>query len=363
MSAALTLQDAGRDFLLVTDQLGGRVKYSQETGVNYGAYYLMANYHHARRILTPETQIQPTRVLFHNSPEVSFPLIHPHTLARLPGLARFFLVMRRFAGHYEQYKTRCLTMAQKAALQADPYLLALISQPASEFIRQQGFEAVANDYVSKFTYACTGSGPQGLTALDFLNVSMGLITPIYRFHFDHEAMARQFGERLKTDTIVRVEGQHGAYTITGRSGQEYRAANVILATPACITQELLGLPEIRRACELYLWHVRAALRPAYRSYELNLFSYPSEIMLTAREWDGSYLIYSRVPQVDLGQVCERFELICQVAWEKAMYVQGSAYMEQQIAPGLYVAGDHNGLGLEPASISGIYAANQVIARG
>lgn len=45
-----------------------------------------------------------------------------------------------------------------------------------------------------------------------------------------------------------------------------------------------------------------------------------------------------------------------------MYVQGAAFMEQQYGAGLYVAGDHNGLGLEPAAISGIFAANQIIGQ-
>jgi hypothetical protein len=33
-------------------------------------------------------------------------------------------------------------------------------------------------------------------------------------------------------------------------------------------------------------------------------------------------------------------------WDKAMYVYGDAYLEQQYGEGVYVAGDHNGLGLE-----------------
>ena len=43
-----------------------------------------------------------------------------------------------------------------------------------------------------------------------------------------------------------------------------------------------------------------------------------------------------------------------------MYIQGAAFMEQQIGDDIYIAGDHNGLGLEPAAISGIFAANQII---
>jgi uncharacterized FAD-dependent dehydrogenase len=51
-----------------------------------------------------------------------------------------------------------------------------------------------------------------------------------------------------------------------------------------------------------------------------------------------------------------------VSWEKAMYVQGSAYLEQEFKKNLFIAGDHNGLGLEPAAISGIFAANKIISK-
>lgn len=45
-----------------------------------------------------------------------------------------------------------------------------------------------------------------------------------------------------------------------------------------------------------------------------------------------------------------------------MYVQGRAYVEQQYGESTYVAGDHNGLGLEPAAISGVYAARQILKK-
>jgi len=85
-------------------------------------------------------------------------------------------------------------------------------------------------------------------------------------------------------------------------------------------------------------------------------------MLTVKQHDGSYLVYSRNKDTDLCQICEYFELLASMAWEKAMYVQGRAFMEQQYGDGIYVAGDHNGLGLEPAAISGIFAANQIIKK-
>jgi hypothetical protein len=85
-------------------------------------------------------------------------------------------------------------------------------------------------------------------------------------------------------------------------------------------------------------------------------------MLISREDDGTYLIYALDENIDLHQVCEKFEVLATRTWEQAMYIHGRAFMEQQYGDGLYVAGDHNGLGLEPSAISGIYAANQIINR-
>ena len=55
-------------------------------------------------------------------------------------------------------------------------------------------------------------------------------------------------------------------------------------------------------------------------------------------------------------------MIGRKAWDKAMYVTGRAYVEQQYGDSTYVAGDHNGLGLEPAAISGVYAAHQILKK-
>jgi glycine/D-amino acid oxidase-like deaminating enzyme len=363
MSCALELLEANRAFMLITESLGGRILYSEKTGVNYGAYFVMQNYTHARQLLAQETLLLPTDACFHNSETERFGLLNPHTLRRLPELLRFYFVMREFSAHYEPYKQRCLVMPQKAALEADPYMARLFSLPASRLIQEKKIENVASDYVSKFTYACTGVSPKQLTALDFLNVGQGMVTPIHRFSFDRQAMSGKLGERLVFDGIVRLERQDGGYLLSGKSGQAYRAGKVVLATPATVTQQLLGLAEIRQACKLYVFHVKAQLKPIYAGYAMNLFPYTSEIMLTAKQFDGTFLIYAREKQADLHQVCAQFELLETVDWEQAMYVEGPAYMEQQYGAGLYVAGDHNGLGLEPAAISGIYAANQVIGGG
>ena len=78
-------------------------------------------------------------------------------------------------------------MSQREAMERDPWIGQLFTQSASELIAQHRLETVAEELVSKFSYACTGVSLDRITALDFLNVSQGLVVPIHRFRFDANA--------------------------------------------------------------------------------------------------------------------------------------------------------------------------------
>lgn len=359
LSCAMRLLQAQQDFLLITENIGGRVMYSPEAKVNFGAYFVMRNYFNARQLLTTRAWLNPFDACFHLNANEHYAVLSSHTLGLLPELLRFYRVMWEFSQHYEPYKQRCLVMPQKTALKTDPYMTEIFSMPAMQFARAKKFERAATEYLSKFAYACTGTSMENLSALDFLTVGQGMVVPIYEFTFEPEGVTQKLGEHLIYDSIISIESQQGKHTVMGKTGQVYQAEKVVVATPAAVTQQLLGIKEIRTASQLHVFHVRARLKTEFRPYSSNMLPDSSAIMMTVKQHDGSYLIYSREKEVDLHQVCEQFDLLATMHWEKAMYTQGTAYLEQQIEH-LYVAGDHNGLGLEPTAISGIFAANQIL---
>lgn len=363
MSCAMRLAQAQQDFLLITENLGGRIKYMRDEKFNFGAYFVMSNYSNARQLLTTGTWINPIDACFHLSATERYAVLSGHTLGLLPELLRFYQVMWKFSRHYEPYKQRCLTLPQKAALEADAYMAEIFSMPALQFVRAKKFERAAEEYLSKFAYACTGASMEQLTALDFLTASQGMVLPIYEFTFNPEMVTQKLGERLVYDNITRIESQPGKHTLIGKSGQVYQAEKVVVATPATVTQQLLGIREIRAASQIHVFHVKASLKAEFRQHSANLLPYSSEIMMINKQHDGTYLIYSRKKDVDLRQVCEQFHLLASMHWENAMYIQGPAYLEQQYGNGIYIAGDHNGLGLEPTAISAIFAANQILGEG
>lgn len=253
-------------------------------------------------------------------------------------------------------------MSQQEALHKDNYLSELFHLPASQFICQYRFKHAADNFINKFSYACTGVTPDKITAFDFLNVCLGMVLPIHKFKFDCSAMEARLLGHLHYDVVTDIAREQDYYVVNTASGQIYQAEFLVMATPAVVTQQLLGLETIREACKLYAYHVHAELKDKYRKLKLNLFSPHSEIILTAREDDGIYLIYTRSKEANLSNLGTIHQVINTVSWEKAMYVRGDAFWEQEYKDKLYIAGDHNGLGLEPAAISGIYAANQIIGR-
>lgn len=362
LSCARTLQDGGADFKIVSDTLGGRLAYDAAGGVNFGAYFVMSNYHHAAKLVTRRTRINPLTCRFHDGAEGSFATLSGHTVRRVPGLAAFAGVMARFMRHYSRFKANCEYMSQREAMELDPYIATLFVQPASEFIAAHRLGKVAEDYVSKFSYACTGVDLDSITALDFCNVSQGLLIPIHRFSVDEQAVRTQLGDSYVQGTVLEHTETGGIHTLTTAEGQTLQARNVVFATPASVTAQFLGLGDIRQSCQLYVLHVRGRLRQGLDRELMNLFPFSSPIIFTAVQDDGSVLVYSRQPEVDLDALFVGHELLARRDWDKAMYVSGRAYVEQQYGESTYVAGDHNGLGLEPAAISGVYAARQILKK-
>jgi len=360
LTCAHRLADRGRDIAVVTESVGGRIAYDAGERVNYGAYFVMANYRHAARLVRRHRRIDPLSATFHDADGRSFRTLSARTARRLPGLAVFAGHMARFWRHYEPYQRACEVTSQRHAMELEPYIGDLFTQSARRWVHAHRLDGVTADLVGKFAHACTGAGLDDLCALDLLNVAQGLLLPIHTFTFDAAAHAARLGDRLVLGEVVEVAGDDGVREVRCASGRTLAARNVVLATPAAVTAELLGVGPIRRPTSLYAWHVAGRLRPPYARTDLNVFEPGSPFVTIAGQDDGSHLVYTTAPDTALDPLFAEHTVIGSRAWPHALYVGGHAYLEQQYGERTYVAGDHNGLGLEPAAISGVWAANQIL---
>lgn len=362
LSAAHRLIGADADVLVVSDTVGGRTLYDKDQGVNYGTYFVMKDYDHAKKFVSVTDWINPLSCRFFDEDGASYPTLSLNTLKRSPGFLAFLAGMAQFIRHYAKFKKNCEVVSQREAMALDPYIQKLYDQPASAWIAEHRIGGFAKDYISKFSYACTGVDSEAINALDFCNVTHGLVLQMNLFTFDAEEQERALGEHFVKDRVVSYEEKNGTHTVKTEQGNLFHARNIIFATPAFETAELLGLETaaLRATSALYVENIRGTIRPGFDAQDMNLFPFTSPVIFTARQPGGTYLVYSREPEIDKEELFSKWELLGRKDWKKAEYVVGNAYLEQQYGPSTFVAGDHNGLGLEPAAISGIYAANQVL---
>lgn len=362
MSCALKLKEAGRDVAIVTDELGGRVCYSKEYDNNFGAVFFMENYEHARKVLTDKGPLSLGIGSLHlfTSPTRHFKGNSPTMIAALPQFAKFSKFMKtKFIPEYSAYKKDCETMPVDEAMKAHPDIAKYYHMKASDLIAELGIDKICDNFVNKFAYACTGSRIVDLNALDFLNVAQGVVIPIHDFSFDGDVFAEKIDGQVIIDTVVEVKRNAAGWEAITEGGLSIQCDNLIVATPARVTQKLLETGEARKPAMLVSYLCSGKPKALYAKTPANYFSDEFDIIALATRSDGLINVYTR-KEIDLSDYIDNCKVEGKRVWPDALYVYGEVLLPQDWDENLYIAGDHNGLGLEPAAISGIYAANRIL---
>ena len=390
MNCCLELQKEGREYLLVSPNVGGRICNDEQRHMNYGAVFYFGTYKYmlASGLLQGTVDVLPKLSMgqCHHDDGKSYEPVSLTTVADAPSLFSYMKWMRdTFIPRYAAFKDNCCTMEVSAALELDPMIKQLYTESAEHFIERMHFGPICNDLISMFAHACTGTRIRDLTALDYLNTvqpltmkivgvpPLNLLFDLKRFDFDSEGvkarLASGSGEVLigEAERVARAEG--GWRVRVG--DHDLTCENLVMATPAHITAQLLAegtdLPalDIRRASELTGYLIRGKARPEYAGHTVHLFDDTIPIIYIAKRLDGDYEIFTEVDFEEgrkFDEYFEQWEVIGKKYWEYALYTAAHEALPQNLAPGLIMAGDVNGLGMEPAAISGIYAANKILGK-
>jgi len=370
MYCALKLQEAGRPYLLLTDRMGGRIMYRKDLRMNFGAVFYFGNYKHMKKILTPGPKVLPslTQGCCHPDARTQYAALSPRTLRHAGQLLKFRrFMLKEFIPEYNRFKDDCEVMQVKDALKKNPSIKDLFYLAADEFIAREGIQQIADDLVSQFAHGCTGSRIATLSALDYLNCVQALVLELKRFTFDEDAMTERLrGGKgaVEFDSVRAVrKSDDGTYAVEAESGATRTAVNVVLATPADVTTRIVKpvvkLPTIRNASVLHAHLIRGRMKARYRNHLVHIFADDIPIIFTAKRKEGEYEVFTE-KKIDLDEYFDAHEVVECVHWPKALFTSPNIVLDQDLAANLYMAGDHNGLGMEPAAISGIYAANRIL---
>lgn len=388
MNCCLELQKNNREYLLISPNIGGRICNDEERHMNYGAVFYFGTYKYMLQsgllIEGPDVLSSLSQGCCHHDNGTQYPPISFTTATDAPSLLRYMKWMREeFIPAYTRFKDNCTVMEVQAALQKDSLICQLYTESAERMIERMGFGPIANDLISMFAHACTGTKIKDLTALDYLNTvqpltmqipPLKLLFCLKRFDFDSEGTKARLAEgsgNVLIDEVATVVKEGEGWKVTTQGGKAFTCENLVMASPAHITKELLapvpGLPEldIRKASELTGYLVRGKIKPKYRSHSVHLFDDTIPIIYIAKRFDGDYEVFTEIDfecmrRFDL--YFDEWEVLGKKYWPYALYTAAHEALPQNLAKGLIMAGDINGLGMEPACISGIYAANKIMGR-
>lgn len=390
MNCCLELQKANREYLLVSPNIGGRICNDEQRHMNYGAVFYFGTYKYmlASGLLKGTVDVLPKLSMgqCHHDNGKSYEPVSATTVADAPSLFSYMRWMRdTFISRYAAFKDNCCTMEVSAALEKDPIIKELYTESAEHFIERMKFGPICHDLISMFAHACTGTKIRDLTALDYLNTvqpltmkiigvpPLNLLFDLKRFDFDSEGvkarLAQGSGEVLigEAASVAKADGSW----VVRVDGDMLTCENLVMATPAHITAQLLAegadVPplDIRKASQLTGYLIRGKARPGYAEHTVHLFDDTIPIIYIAKRLDSDYEIFTEVDFEEgnkFDQYFESWEVLGKKYWEYALYTAAHEALPQNLAPGLIMAGDVNGLGMEPAAISGIYAANKILGK-
>src|SRR3989338_4153573 len=199
LACAKKLQEYNKEFLLITKDIGGRILSSKDGNVNYGAYFVLKNYHNILPYIKKKERMHPLQIGFHwHGKNYHLIRMMKHPIETI----RFIITLKIFKKKYEKFKILCLNKSQKEVIESDEYYKSLYFQTAEEFIKNKKFEKITEKFLSEGIYMCTFEKINKISALDFLRLCTALIIPAYEFEFLKNRLIDKFKDKIKIDVVT-----------------------------------------------------------------------------------------------------------------------------------------------------------------
>src|SRR3954453_910375 len=103
LSCARRLREAGREFRLITDRLGGRMFAGGAATHNFGAAYLTSDYRHVGRFVDRGPRIRRRDAYFDDGNRLTA-IWHPRNLRYGRALAPILAELARFRAHWNRLR-------------------------------------------------------------------------------------------------------------------------------------------------------------------------------------------------------------------------------------------------------------------
>lgn len=352
------LQKHGKDFLIISKDIGGRILSSEDGNANYGAFFVCSDYDNVLPFVSIQKRIGLHDFCFHEN-HTTYTLYEPILAAYLHQFIRIKKHLYRFRNKLRALRKTAQFTSQKKVIEADPFMHLLYMTNAADFVKEHRLSKGTDKYLSKALYSTTFSAVHEMNAFSFLQYLLPLITPIFTFTFKKTAMISSFQDTIVLDLVKDICYTNNQYKIKTNMGAYY-SKNLVLATELSWSSRFAGVQEMNTVVATHMFHVRGTPKPLIAKKAYQLFCHPSMVQSIADLGDGTYLFYSKDQQPPLDFYFTNPQVIAHHFWDPAGRINGHVLIESNRGNHMYLIGDYNVVGLEEAYITGLYAANQII---
>ncbi|KYK24719.1 hypothetical protein AYK24_05780 [Thermoplasmatales archaeon SG8-52-4] len=358
LACAKRLQDYGKDFLIISENIGGRILTSKDRNANYGAFFVCSDYHNVNQYVTLGPKIRLRDFCFHDNSS-KYVLFEPKLLSYTLQFLKVMKILYKFRKAFRKFRIKSENISQKKAIENDPFLYDLYMTNAVDFVKKQGIQSGTETYLSKALYSTTFSNISELNAFSFLQFLLPLITPIYTFTFEKEKMTESFNHKILLDRVESIEYKNQKYLIKLKKSK-ISTKNLVLATEINWSKKIAGIKKTNKPVSTHMYHIKGTPKDVISKKRYHLFSSNNNVQAVADLKDGTYLFYYKEKKPSLDKYFSKFEIIDSHFWNPAGTINGHELIETNRGNNMYLIGDFNIAGLEESYITGLYCANQII---
>lgn len=347
------------DFVVLTKDVGGRAPRS-DNKATLATFYARSDYTNVQPYLSLGRRATPWKgCLITDTGKVwrAIPILIRHPVEAF----RFMQLILKYDKHYQRFMKKCTTLSQAEALNEDPFLLNLYTQPAWDCVKEWNIRHIGEIMIRTLVRTT------GLIDMDAANgfimcwIWVIAIRRTYECTIDIEKLISPFSKRIITDTVENIIYENDTWILKTKTGHTYSADTLVAATPLDVSCALLDRKmEPRFPVVASMQHIRGTPKKQYCVTRYNVLD-PSDtnaISLVDCD-DGTYLLISNKEKPDPSQYFTHYTIIDYCFWNPAGFI-GLQPIPSCIDKHLYMIGDFNVLSMEAAFVSGTYAANRVL---
>ncbi len=358
LACAKRLQEFGKDFLIISEDIGGRILTSKDGSANYGAFFVCSDYHHLLKYVKIHSQIRLRDFCFHEGND-TYVLFEPRLLFYSFQFLKTLKILYKFRKHFRKFRKSSENISQKEAIENDPFLYKLYMQNAFDFIKEKRIQRGTDRYLSKGLYSTTFSKIDEMNAFSFLQFILPLITPIYTFTFEKEKMISSFKNKVLKGKVTDIKFVNDNYKV--KCGNEvFQSKRIVLATQINFSYKYANIKKSNKPVSTNMLHIKGKPKKIISKNSYQVFSHPSNVQAIADLKDGTYLFYYRYKKPVLEKYFLNPKIIAHHFWNPAGTINGNTLIESNRGKNMFIIGDYNVAGLEESYITGLFCANQII---